>query len=65
VTSRANTNRKHLKSSSKYTGVSWHKSANKWMAYIQINDKRKYLGLFTDELSASLAYQNALKEIKI
>ena len=30
VTSRENASRKNIKSSSKYVGVSWHKSKNKW-----------------------------------
>ena len=63
VTSRANTNRKHLKSSSKYTGVSWHKPSSKWAASIRINGKSKHLGYFTCELAASKDYQTALKNI--
>jgi hypothetical protein len=65
VTHRENTNKKHLKSTSKYTGVYWSKQAKKWMAYIQINGKRKHLGYFTNELEASEAYQNALKQITL
>lgn len=45
---------------SKYKGVSWYKPANKWRVSIWINGKQKYLGLFTNELEASHAYQNAL-----
>jgi hypothetical protein len=51
------------KTSSKYTGVSWYKSLNKWKSQIQINGKTKHLGYFTDEYEAHLAYQNKLKEI--
>ena len=64
VSQRENTNRKHLKSSSKYTGVYWFKKSNKWMAGIRINGKQKYLGLFKDEIEASNAYQTALKDHK-
>ena len=60
ITARENGNKKHLKSSSKYTGVAWHKSANKWMAKIYINGKQEYLGLFKCEIAASVAYQKAL-----
>ena len=63
VSNRENTNRKHLRSSSKYTGVSWQKSANKWRVMIRFNGKQRYLGLFTDEIEASKAYQKALNEI--
>ena len=61
ITSRQNTNRKHINSSSEYVGVSWHKAACKWIARIKLKGKSKYLGLYTDELEASKAYQNALK----
>jgi len=46
---------------SKYTGVSWYKTSKKWRAAIQINGKEKRLGLFTNELEAANAYQDALK----
>tara|TARA_R110002073_G_scaffold83512_1_gene199191 strand:+ start:106 stop:609 length:504 start_codon:yes stop_codon:yes gene_type:complete len=62
-TTRNNSNLKHIKSSSEYTGVSWNKSSEKWMASIHINGKTKYLGYFTDETEASKAYQKALSEI--
>ena len=64
VTQRNNTNRKHLKSSSKYTGVSFDKQSNKWRADIRIKGKNKYLGLYFNESNAHLAYQQALKLIK-
>ena len=47
---------------SKYTGVSWHKTRNKWVAQIKINGRLKYLGLFKCELVAHIAYQNKLKQ---
>lgn len=64
VTQRDSTNQKHIKSASKYTGVTWSKNSEKWMAQIKKNGKLKYLGLFTDELEASNAYQQALKDLK-
>ncbi len=61
VTTRENTNQKHLKSSSEYTGVSWIKSDKKWKATIVINGKNKHLGIFNNEYDASIYYKNALK----
>lgn len=63
VTQRENANHKHLKSSSKYTGVCWNKARNKWQSNIKINGKLKHLGLFTNEYDAHLAYENALKQL--
>jgi hypothetical protein len=54
---------KDTKSTSKYTGVSWAKEKNKWLAQIHINGKKKYLGRFDCELAAAKAYQDKLKEI--
>lgn len=58
VTQRENANRKHLKSSSKYTGVSWNKKSNKWECSIKVNGQCKHMGYFKDELEASKAYEN-------
>lgn len=63
VTSRENGNKKHIKSSSKYTGVSWCKKSKKFRSVISINNKNKYLGIFENEIDAHNAYQKALKEI--
>lgn len=63
VTQRENSNRKHIKSSSKYIGVFWDNSRGKWVSKIQINGKSKHLGCFNIEIEASNAYQNKLKEI--
>ena len=63
ITHRENTNKKHLKSSSQYVGVNWDKDRKKWRALIHINNKIKHLGLFTDELEASKAYQFALNNL--
>ena len=63
VTSRENSNRKHIESTSKYVGVSWKKQNNKWRSQIEINGKKKHLGYFTDEFEAHLAYQTELKKI--
>ena len=63
VTNRENSNRKHLKSTSNYTGVSWDKNKNKWQSQIKKEGKTIFLGRFNSELDASIAYQNALNKI--
>jgi hypothetical protein len=65
VTNRENTNKKHLKSTSKYIGVNWNKQSKKWASYIYIYKKRYYLGLFTSEIEASNAYNKKLKEFDL
>jgi hypothetical protein len=62
ISSRLNLS-KDKKGSSKYTGVSWNKNYNKWVAQIYFNKKTIILGYFTDEYEAHLAYKNKLKEI--
>jgi len=64
ITVRENTS-KDRKGISKHIGVTWHKATNKWMAQIQINGNKKYLGVFTDEKEAAQAYQNELNKIKL
>ena len=63
VTTRENTNKKHLKSSSKYTGVHWAKDRLMWIANIGLGTKKISLGQFNTELEASNRYQLALKHI--
>jgi hypothetical protein len=50
--------------SSKYKGVSWDKSNNRWVVKIRVDGKQKNLGTFTDEYEAHLVYQKALNEHK-
>lgn len=63
VTQRKNTNKKHIKSSSKYVGVDYRAKKKKWRANIFKNNKLVYLGTFNCEFKAHLAYQKALKSI--
>lgn len=63
VTFRENTSFKHIKHSSKYTGVSYYKSRNKYRARIKIKNKLIDLGWFVNELDASMAYENAVKNL--
>lgn len=64
VTVRENCNMKHLKSSSKYTGVCWEKDTSKWTSQIHVNGVKKKLGRFKTEEEASEYYENALIAIK-
>jgi len=61
VTQRENSNRKHIKSSSSYTGVSLYKRTDIWLSTIFIDRKLKHLGYFKNEYDAHLAYQRELK----
>ena len=60
VTQRTNSNRKHIKSTSKYTGVCRNKRGNRWQSRIHIGNKQVHLGYFTDEKLASDCYEIAL-----
>ena len=42
-----------------YKGVSWNRCAKKWHAQIRINKKSKHIGLYDNELEASIAYDRA------
>ena len=58
------TNRENLSryknKTSKYTGVHYHKTQNKWCANIWHDGKKVYLGSFKNELDARDAYLNYL-----
>lgn len=53
-----------MKTSSKYSGVSWNKSKQKWIAYTYINRKHIHIGYFNTEIEASKAYSDKIAEIK-
>lgn len=42
--------------SSKFKGVGWHKRVGKWQARICAYGKSRYVGHFSDEIEAALAY---------
>lgn len=64
VTSRVNGDQKHLRSSSKHTGVCCVEVQKKWVSQIRVNGKIIYLGRFDNEKEASEYYENALAAIK-
>ena len=49
--------------SSKYKGVCFYKRTNKWEVSIHINNKKKFLGYFTDEKDAAKAYNDEAIEL--
>lgn len=65
ITQRENASKDRFRQnySSNYVGVSYRKRSNVWESYISINGHLKYLGNFKDELEASIAYQNKLKQL--
>lgn len=65
ITQRLNASKDKKNKTSKYTGVSWSKYKNKWVANISINEKYKNLGCFKTEEEAHLVYQKKLKEIEL
>lgn len=60
----SNRHKMHGRNTSGYYGVSWHKGAGKWICQIKINYENIYLGLFTDKISAALAYDQKAKELR-
>ena len=61
ITNKKNTSKDRKNKTSKYTGVSWHKQSNKWLAQFKENGTTKYLGTFESEEEARDAY-NASQE---
>jgi hypothetical protein len=54
--------KKHSNASSEYKGVSWHKATSMWQSQIEVNGRNLYLGVYEDEISAAIAYNNAALE---
>jgi hypothetical protein len=53
--------RKGSNKSSQYKGVSWNKMLGKWTADITVNDCKKFLGGFVQEIDAAFAYDVAAR----
>ena len=47
---------------SKYRGVTWEKSKQRWRAHLSCNKRTIHAGYFNDELKAANAYDNAAKK---
>jgi len=60
VTNRENCSNRKKTYTSKYTGVSWYSSRNKWVSRIKIDNIYKHLGYYEKEYDAHVAYQNKL-----
>lgn len=56
------TNTSYSRGKSKYRGVQWSNTHNKWIVQIRANGKRKYIGIYEDEIIAAEDYQEATKK---
>ena len=45
-----------------YKGVHWYKRDQRWVAFLTIDDKHKYLGYFDDPKEAAKAYNEGAKK---
>lgn len=64
TTQRINSNKDKKNKSSKFAGVSWHKSSKRWQSRIYYNGKIHYLGVFISEEEAGEKYKDFLNQIK-
>eukprot|EP00984_Skeletonema_dohrnii_P021387 scaffold10675_cov107-Skeletonema_dohrnii-CCMP3373.AAC.1 len=53
-----------LMGASKYTGVTFNKSTNKWLAKIRIDGKQQYIGSYENEEAAAVDYARAVFKYK-
>lgn len=60
---RTQMNGHNTEASSRYRGVSWIKSRNKWQAGVKHKGKMYHAGRFTDELDAARAYDEKALEV--
>jgi hypothetical protein len=56
--------RKMENTSSRFKGVCFNKQNKKWVAYINVENKRIYLGNFNSEIDAAKAYDEAAKNYR-
>eukprot|EP01138_Halocafeteria_seosinensis_P016414 gb/GECG01016745.1/.p1 GENE.gb/GECG01016745.1/~~gb/GECG01016745.1/.p1 ORF type:complete len:588 (+),score=86.49 gb/GECG01016745.1/:1-1764(+) len=52
------------KFTSRYYGVSWHKSSQRWAVQIRHDGKRIHVGYFADELEAAIAYDKIARNLR-
>jgi len=55
--------KKRAAATSRFKGVFLDRKLGKWRAAITCDGKKKHLGVFTDELSAAIAYNNAAVQL--
>lgn len=65
VTIRQNQQNRHVKKSSGFPGVSFHKRYKIWGSQLRIGGKTKYLGSFATEEEAATAYQEAIALLQV
>jgi hypothetical protein len=53
---------KRKNTTSLWKGVSWNENMGKWVAQIQVNKKKIFLGVFNFEFDAAQAYNFAAEE---
>lgn len=60
----ANRRKTKAPTSSQYLGVSWHPHTRKWTARIAVGTRKHYLGVYSDEREAALAYDRAARHYR-
>jgi len=63
ISNRENSSKDKKNGTSKYVGVSWHKSRKKWHSAIRFKGKKIWLGSFDYEIEAHESYKRALSEL--
>lgn len=63
ISHRLNSSKDIVGATSKFTGVTWDKRANKWRSHLKINNKNIYLGTFINDEDAANRYNLALLHI--
>lgn len=55
--------RPKCRGTSQFKGVSWKTTANRWVAQIQVNGRKLFLGYFQNETEAAQAYDQAARQL--